>query len=89
MNRTLPVSLSGAVLGIALSAADYRVDWKVAVLLVLTVVFLHFCSYFSKAETEKLYSRVFLALTIASGLAMLYFSFGSLLLIKKRAGYGS
>ena len=82
MNRTLPVTLSGALLGIALSAADYRVDWKVAVLLVLTVVFLHFYSYFSKAEQEKLYSRVFLALTIASGLAMLYFSFGTLLLME-------
>ena len=82
MNRTLPVSLSGALLGIALSAADYRVDWKVAVLLVLTVMFLHLYSYFSKAESKKLYSRVFLALTIASGLAMLYFSFGSLLLME-------
>lgn len=82
MSRTLPLSLSGALLGIALAAADYRVDWKVAVLLVLTVVFLHFYSYFSKTEPDKRYSSVFLALTIASGLAVLYFSFGSIFLME-------
>ena len=42
MSRTLPFSLSGALLGIALAAADYRVDWKTALFLVLAVVFLHF-----------------------------------------------
>lgn len=82
MNRTLPVSLSGALLGITLAAADYRVDWKVALLLVLTVAFLHFYSVFSKTEQERKCQVIFLALTVASGLAMLYFSFGTLLLME-------
>ena len=82
MSRTLPLSLSGALLGIALAAADYRVDWKVALLLVLTVAFLHFYSVCSKSASEKTGPRIFLALTIVAGLAMLYFSFGSLLLME-------
>ena len=82
MNRTLPLSLSGTFVGIALAAADYRVDWKTALFLVLTVVFLHFYSVYSKSDSEKTWSRISLALIIANGLAMLYFSFGSLLLME-------
>ena len=80
--KTLPLSLSGALLGIALAAADYRVDWKTALFLVLAVVFLHFYSVCSKSESDKIWSSIALALTIASGLAMLYFSFGTLLLME-------
>lgn len=80
--KTLPISLSGALLGIALAAADYRVDWKTALFMVLTVVFLHFYSVYSKSQSEKSLSRISLALTVASGLAMLYFSFGSILLME-------
>lgn len=80
--KTLPISLSGALLGIALAAADYRVDWKTALFIVLTVVFLHFYSVYSKSQSEKTWSRISLALTVASGLAMLYFSFGSILLME-------
>ena len=61
-----------------MAAADYRVDWKTAVLLVLSVIFLHFYSLSSKSESQKTWSRVFLALTIVSGLGMLHFSFGTL-----------
>lgn len=82
MNRTLPLSLSGTFVGIALAAADYRVDWKTALFLGLTVVFLHFYSVYSKSDSEKTWSRISLALIIANGLAMLYFSFGSLLLME-------
>lgn len=39
MSRTLPLSLSGALLGIALAAADYRVDWKTALFLVLAAIY--------------------------------------------------
>lgn len=82
MNRSLLLSLSGALLGIALAAADYRVDWKTALFMVLTVVFLHFYSVYSKSESEKTWSRLSLALTIANGLAALYFSFGTLFLME-------
>ena len=82
MSRTLPLSLSGALIGVALAAADYRVDWKTAVLLVLSVIFMHFYSICSKSESEKTWSRVFLALTIVCGLGMLHFSFGTLFLME-------
>ncbi len=82
--RSLPLSLAGTSLGIMLAAADYRVDWKVASFLVMAVVFLHFYSVFSKSDqkTEKTWGRICLALTIANGLAMLYYSFGTLLLME-------
>lgn len=80
--KTLPLSLSGALLGIALAAADYRVDWKTALFLALAVVFLHFYSVYSKSESEKIWTSACLALTISNGLAMLYFSFGTLLLME-------
>lgn len=82
MSRTLPLSLSGAMLGIALAAADYRVDWKCALFIVLAVVFLHFYSVCSKSESDKTLARISLALVIACGLSALYFSFGSLLLME-------
>lgn len=82
MSRTLPLSLSGALLGIALAAADYRVDWKCALFIVLAVVFLHFYSVSSKSESDKTLARISLVLTVACGLAALYFSFGSLLLME-------
>ena len=80
--RTLPLSLSGVILGITLAAADYRVDWKVAVLLLLAVTLLHMYSVSSKEIQSDRLSGISLALTIASGLAMLYFSFGTLLLME-------
>ena len=79
---SLLLSLSGVLLGTALAAADYRVDWKVSLLLVFTVVFLYFYSVYSKSESEKVWSRICLALTVVNGLAMLYFSFGTLFLME-------
>ena len=79
---TLPLSLSGVILGITLAAADYRVDWKVAMFLLLAVTFLHMYSVSSKENQDNRLSGISLALTIASGLAMLYFSFGTLLLME-------
>lgn len=78
--RTLPLSLSGVILGIMLAAADYRVDWKTALFMLLAVTFLHLYSVMSKNADKS--AGVFLALTIAGGLAMLYFSFGTLLLME-------
>lgn len=80
--KKLSLTLAGVILGVMLAAADYHVDWKVAVLLVLTVIFLHFYSFYSKTEPDKIWSRVFLVLTIAGGLAMLHFSFGTLLMME-------
>lgn len=80
--KKLSLTLAGVVLGIMLAAADYHVDLKVAVMLVMTVVFLHLYSFYSKSEPERRWARVFLAMTIAGGLAMLYFSFGTLLLME-------
>lgn len=80
--RTLPLSLSGVILGITLAAADYRVDWKVAMFLLLAVTFLHMYSISSKENQDNRLNGISLVLTIASGLAMLYFSFGTLLLME-------
>ncbi len=79
---SLLISLSGVLLGTALAAADYKVDWKTALFLTVTVVFLHFYSGFSKTESEKTRSGICLILTVACGLAMLYFSFGTLILME-------
>ena len=38
MTRSLPLSLSGALLGIALAVADYRVDWKTALFLAMVII---------------------------------------------------
>lgn len=80
MLRTLSLSLSGVLLGMMLAAADYRVDWKVALFLLLAVTFLHLYSVTAKNADKS--AGVFLVLTIACGLAMLYFSFGTLLLME-------
>ena len=80
--RTLPLSLSGPVMGIALAAAGYHVDWKTAVFLLLAVTFLHMYSVSSKEKSYNKIKNVSLVLTIVCGLAMLYFSFGTLLLME-------
>lgn len=82
MFRTLPLSLSGPLLGIALAAAGYHVDWKTAVFLLLAVIFLHMYSVSSKESKDNRIKNVSLILTIAGGLTMLYFSFGTLLLME-------
>ena len=79
---SLLLSLSGVLLGTALAVADYRVAWKVSLLLVITVVFLYFYSVYSKSGSETVWSRICLALTVVNGLAMLYFSFGTLFLME-------
>ena len=80
--KSLPLSLSGVALGIALAAADYHVDWKVALLLLMTVTFLHLYSVTGKSGKSLSAARVFLIATIASGLAMLNFSFGTIFLME-------
>lgn len=84
MTRSLPLSLSGALLGIALASADYRVDWKTALFLALAVVFLHFYSVSVKSEDDscRKWSAAFLAMVIICGLTSLYFSFGTLFLME-------
>lgn len=80
---SLPLSLSGVVCGILLAAADYHVEPLVVLLLVLAAASLHLLSASSETETcSKALKRLFLALTIVSGVAMLYFSFGTILLME-------
>ena len=77
------LSLSGVILAILLSAADYHVDLLSATFMVLTIIFLHTYSVSSKtAPDNRMKSRVFLAMTIICGLAMLHFSFGSVFLME-------
>lgn len=45
--RTIPLSLSGVLLGAMLAAADFHVDWKVVFLLALTAVMLQILSNLS------------------------------------------
>lgn len=80
--KSLPLSLSGVALGIALAAADYHVDWKVALLMMTTVAFLHLYSVTGKVEKSPAATKVFLIATIVSGLAMLNFSFGTIFLME-------
>lgn len=77
------LSLSGVTLGIMLASADYHVNWLTAVFMLIAAASLHFCAVFSKGESQNtLWARVFLGLTVLSGLAMLYFSFNTLLLME-------
>lgn len=80
--KSLPLSLSGVALGIALSAADYHVDWKTVMLLLMAVCFLHAYSVSGKSGRNKTMSYICLALTIAAGLGMLHFSFGTVFLME-------
>ncbi len=105
--RTLPLSLAGVVLGLLLAAADYWVNWKVILFLILTTACLQvlanicnelgdFLSGVDDASKRKgpkytlstgllsvrdfkVMIAVVIVLTIACGLAMIWFSFGSLL----------
>lgn len=79
--KTLPLSLSGVSVGIMLAAADYHVDWLTVLLLIVMAVILHCFSLTAKSEDEKerKSSNVFLALIIASGVGMIYSSFGTVL----------
>lgn len=83
---TLPFSLSGVILGILLSAADYMVDWKTALALMLFTAFLHLSVTAGKFSKEDLHmmkvSRILLALTVVCGLMSVYFTFGTLLLME-------
>ena len=77
------LSLSGVTLGIMLASADYHVNWLTAVFMLIAAASLHFCAVFAKGESQNtLWARVFLGLTVLSGLAMLYFSFNTLLLME-------
>ena len=84
--ETLPLSLSGVILGILLAAADYVVDWKVAVSLFAATAFLHLSVNAEKLSKEdvqmKRASAVLLALTIVCGVFAVYLTFGTLLLME-------
>lgn len=84
--ETLPFSLSGVILGTLLAAADYMVDWKTALALMLFTVFLHLsvtAGKFSKEELQMMRaSRILLALAVVCGLMSVYFTFGTLLLME-------
>ena len=53
--RTLPLSMAGVLLGILLAVADYRVNPWVAVLIVLTTVFLQILSNLSNELGDVLH----------------------------------
>lgn len=52
--RTLPLSLAGVCLGIMLAAADYYVNWKVALLIMLTTICLQVLSNVSNELGDTL-----------------------------------
>lgn len=52
--RTLPLSVSGVSLGLMLAASDYHIDWGVAVLALLTAVFLQILSNVSNELGDSL-----------------------------------
>lgn len=52
--RTLPLSLAGVCLGIMLALADYRIDWKVALLIMLTTICLQVLSNVSNELGDTL-----------------------------------
>ena len=84
--ETLPLSLSGVILGILLAVADYMVDWKTALALMLFTVFLHLSvtagRYSDKEQQMKKVSGILLALAIVCGVMTVYFTFGTLLLME-------
>ena len=53
--RTLPLSLAGVVLGILLAYADYQIDWKTGVLIMLTCVSLQILSNLSNELGDVLH----------------------------------
>lgn len=52
--RTLPLSLAGVVLGILLAAADYRISWRAALLVMLTTICLQILSNISNELGDSL-----------------------------------
>lgn len=52
--RSLPLSLAGVALGIMLAAADYRISFKVALLVMLTTVCLQILSNISNELGDSL-----------------------------------
>ena len=103
--RTIPLSLSGVLLGCMLAYADFHVRPVVVAFIVLTAVLLQILSNVSNelgdflrgnlsghersaalalksgeltAGGLKMLVRIMVALSIASGLAMIYFSFGTI-----------
>ena len=52
--RTLPLSLAGVILGIMLAAADFRIDWRTALLVMLTTVCLQILSNISNELGDTL-----------------------------------
>lgn len=52
--RTLPLSLSGVALGVMLAAADFRISWKVALLIMLTTACLQVLSNISNELGDTL-----------------------------------
>ena len=85
--KTLPLALSGVVLGMMLAAADYHVDWKAACFLLLAVSCLHILANVKniqeyEPDSYKVLSWILLILAIACGLTTVYLSFGSLFLLE-------
>jgi len=66
--KSLPLSLSGVILGIMLAVADYNVNWMAASALVLSAVLIHM---YMASE-----SRWFLLASVASSVLTVYLSYG-------------
>lgn len=66
--KSLPLSLSGVILGIMLAVADYNVNWMAASALVLSAVLIYM---YMASE-----SRWFLLASVASSVLTVYLSYG-------------
>lgn len=75
-------ALSGVLLGAFFAAADYHVNILSAVCLVLAALFLQLLSDTCRSHDSGSLKTIFLLLSILSGLASLWLSFGSLLLME-------
>lgn len=75
---SLPLSLAGVSLGIMLAAADYHVSPVVAIFLLLTAAMLHMKAFCPHGRMSSLLT----VLAIVCGVALIYFSYGSIFLLE-------
>ena len=72
---TMPLSLSGVLLGSLLAMADFHVSWTVVASLVMTAAFLHVYQYGDRSKAALIPAVVFAVLSV-------YFSFGKIFMLE-------
>lgn len=75
-------SLTGVLLGAFFAAADYHINILSAICLVIAAIFLQILSDICRSHDAGRMKTVFLLLFIISGLASIWLSFGTLLLME-------